>query len=314
MDEDYTDIHRFFLQEMMTVGILDAFDVKNLYASSHKAFNADADERNLHKFIKAIKVKIQPLGMDIRKWHDEDGWKKGRGKTTFYVLTCSTERSCAEFPLLASKAMPDFTPKEVEYLKLIMRNILTSDQREIRRQEALNLTLELSGTNRLSMSDAEKTILAFKARKWVKFCPRQENIRLTARFLAEMQSYLLNLRNKALEAEDDDHPGAGVNICPATGCNLLVIRGYSCGSCDKTFHLYCVTDQDGTGQETHGRCPKCQVPMELRGGGGGQSSSSSRGHRQQEPVKRKRISRMASSSSEDEGQGGGQEQEEEMEY
>ena len=91
---------------------------------------------------------------------------------------------------MANKAMPDFAPREVEFLRLIMKRILLSDEsdKQIRRQEALNLTLELSGPNRMSMADAEKSIMMFRARKWIKFCPRDENIRLSARFLAEMQS------------------------------------------------------------------------------------------------------------------------------
>ena len=86
--EEYGDCHRFFLQEMMSVGILGTYQVQDLFDRSHKAF--DEEKGELLPFIKAIQAKIRPMGMMIRKWTDEDGWRKN--KNTYYVLTCTTGR------------------------------------------------------------------------------------------------------------------------------------------------------------------------------------------------------------------------------
>jgi len=256
--EEYGDCHRFFLQEMMSVGILGTYQVQDLFDRSHKAF--DEEKGELLPFIKAIQAKIRPMGMMIRKWTDEDGWRKN--KNTYYVLTCTTERSNVEFPMLANRAMPDFTPAEIVFMKQMVDEILLSDLKEISRQAALlivpRVKAALSGNKQFTMSEAEKSISAFVSRKWLKFDSEKKNIRLTPRFLAEMQTYLHKLRSQAEELEDEDHPGAGVKVCPAPGCNQIVIRSFQCDRCKEHFHLYCVADQQGTGKETRGRCPKCQ--------------------------------------------------------
>merc|ERR1712029_291213 len=116
---------------------------------------------------------------------------------------------------------------------------------------------------------------------------------LCHRFLAEMQSYMLNLRNAAEEAGDEDHPGHGVNTCKAPGCNHLVVRSRLCHKCNQHFHLYCVADPEGTGQDTHGKCPRCKEAIPLRNGGGGGGKHS--GRRQSQSKERDSDRRQSSS-------------------
>ena len=114
---------------------------------------------------------------------------------------------------------------------------------------------------------------------------------------------------QAEELEDEDHPGAGVKVCPAPGCNQIVIRSFQCDRCKEHFHLYCVADQQGTGKETRGRCPKCQSETvrlressSSRGKGVGKSSrgessrhDSSRGESSRQDTSRQDTSRGESS-------------------
>jgi len=293
MADQYGDTHRFFVQELMSVGILDSFQVKELYNDAQKICNVEFGDRGLGVFIKTIKNKLMPTGMDVKKWLDEDTWKKGKGKSTFYVLICTTERSSHEFPLVTKNAMHAFKEKDIEYIKLLMNRILMSENKEISRQDALNVTLQMGGSVKLSMSEAEASIEAFRAKMWLKFCPDEDYIRLTARFLAEMQSYMLNLRNAAEEAGDEDHPGHGVNTCKAPGCNHLVVRSRLCHKCNQHFHLYCVADPEGTGQDTHGKCPRCKEAIPLRNGGGGGGKHS--GRRQSQSKERDSDRRQSSS-------------------
>ena len=101
---------------------------------------------------------------------------------------------------MANRAMPDFTPAEIVFMKQMVDEILLSDLKEISRQAALlivpRVKAALSGNKQFTMSEAEKSISAFVSRKWLKFDSEKKNIRLTPRFIAEMQTYLHKLRSQ----------------------------------------------------------------------------------------------------------------------
>merc|ERR1712029_314811 len=117
-------------------------------------------------------------------------------------------------------------------------------------------------------SEAEASIEAFRAKMWLKFCPDEDS-------------------------GDEDHPGHGVNTCKAPGCNHLVVRSRLCHGCNQHFHLYCVADPEGTGQDTHGKCPRCKEAIPLRNGGGGGGKHS--GRRQSQSKERDSDRRQSSS-------------------
>merc|ERR1719312_1787313 len=135
MADDYGNCHRFFVQELMSVGVLDSYQVRDLFNEAQKCFNKDFGKDSLGAFIKTVKNKLMPLGMEVKKWLDEDTWKKGRAKATFYVLACTSDRSSHEFPLLTKHAMHEFSAKDVEFIKVLVNRILVSDKKEISRQE-----------------------------------------------------------------------------------------------------------------------------------------------------------------------------------
>ena len=132
--------------------------------------------------------------------------------------------------------MYDFKEKDVEYIKILMNNILLSDDKELGIQEALNLSREVK-VGKLTMQEAEKTINLFVEKKWLKFSEGDTHIRLSARFLAEMESYLITLGR---DADGDDHPGTGVHQCDL--CSQLLIRALTCENqvCRATYHRFCI--------------------------------------------------------------------------
>jgi len=305
--DDYGDVHRFFLQELMAVGIMDSYGVKDTIQKCHQALNLDYPD--IARFIKILQDKLKPSGFSIKKAINEDCSKKGRAKDSFYVLTVLTERTATDFPILTSKAMPDFSPKEVEYIKVIMNKVLMSDDKEISRQEALNATLEMPSHCKMSMTEAEASVDRFRARHWLRFDRDQESIHLAPRFLAEMEPYLLNLHAKAREAEyDEDDPGNGVDLCKL--CHRMVIRSWECEKCNGLFHKYCrvYPDDDET---KPAKCPKCSDalpikqekesrPSKRNQNGRSKSRTSSQKRRENEnELKRKRFNRVSSSEEED---------------
>jgi len=266
---EYGDCHRLFLQTLMTEGILNASQVRRVIEYSDRACGSSIDindKNTLKYFIQTIDNKIKPLDMKIKMWIDEDGKRKERN--TNYVLVSTRARSTTDFPMLTSKAV-DFKEKEIEYLKLMVDRILTSEHKELCLTRALNMTSQLKPGKQMSMKEGETTIKAFIAKKWLKLCEKKENIRLSVRFLAEMETYLLDLHRQAQSEEfedDEDHPGRGVAICAS--CGRLVVRSVDCKNCKIAFHLFCAakfadTQDSSRLGSTLSKCGKCKQALVL---------------------------------------------------
>jgi len=297
---EYGDAQRFFLQAMMQKGILNTKQVRDLFKFAIHKFDTQIEDGQLGTFVRTIDDKIKPLGMKIKSWSDEDSMRAQNN----YVLCCTVQRSTEAFPMLTSRAMHDFDKKDIEFIKLMMNHILTSPTKQLSRQEALNLTREIKTPGKsMSMAEAEKSIEAFVAKKWLKFCPRAENIRLSTRFLAEMENYLNGLRAEAeAEAAEDEeaaegHPGLGVGRCPY--CPRIVVRWVCCETCQAHYHLSClaktaeVMGSSGSNGGQVGKCKECKSAINLQGYA--KASRSSQSQRAPAPTQRKRTRMLADS-------------------
>jgi hypothetical protein len=90
---------------------------------------------------------------------------------------------------LTKKAMVDFTPAELEYLKLIVERVVDSEERELEPIEALNLSRQVK-TKMLKPSDGEEIVEKLVENKWLVRVEPNSVLRLSSRFLAEMQPFL----------------------------------------------------------------------------------------------------------------------------
>lgn len=124
------------------------------------------------------------LPFKIVKAIDEDF----RIRKNHYVLVNRLDRS-SDSTQLTKKAMVDFSPAELEYLKLIMEEIVESEEREIGHTKALNLTRNVK-TKSMKPNDGQNVLSKFVDRLWLKKNSERNTIRLSTRFIAEMEPYL----------------------------------------------------------------------------------------------------------------------------
>jgi len=269
---EYGDCQRFFLQALMSKGVLSASQVIKVIQHGVKEYKGTVNVNSVEElkaFFVSINRKLAPLNMKIKRWCDEDY----KNSETSYVLCCTVDRFAGDYPQFAGKFMHDFKEREIDYFKLLINDILTSESKELSLQHALNLTRDVASGAFMSMREGQKAIKAFVAKKWLKCCPRNQHVRLSVRFLAVMESYLNNLRMEAEAEEDEDlaavHPGLGVGRCPI--CHKIVVRSVSCEQdrCQAQYHLSCIASR-AINQDTQelgstiGQCIKCHKTIILQ--------------------------------------------------
>ncbi len=230
----YGDLHRVFLQGMMSRGIAGGKDIKELFQTAYEQSqgpeldfeNKDIYVKALVDTIKTINKELDSLGMAIVKAIDED--YAMRGQHTYYVLVNRDDHDVGE--KLAFKAMPDFAPFELEYTRHLVDHIMDEEERQIEAISALHLA-KLVKAKKMKQSEGEATLDKLVAKKWLK---RNEDgngfIRLAPRFIAEMGDFL-----------DRRYRIEKCYMCPgARGSGKRVIRPVVCSDCGQHYHRYCI--------------------------------------------------------------------------
>ncbi len=254
----YGDRHRVFLQGIMAKGILDFQEVHRLYKTSYKVEGIDVPElrKGLVPLIHEINSELDDLELKIVKVYDEDFYDR----KTFYALINRSNRRG-----LASRAHTEFTPPELEFLRLLVDTVVASEEREIGMIAAVNLTRQLNTKHK--MRDTELVIERFVEGRWLRLSTDKKKLRLAPRFIAEMEEYL---RENFADI---------LNMCSRKYCNTIVVRGVECPYCDPAgstiYHLYCLVSMaTQSSPESSVPCQKCKNPIEIPGKGGDKKNHS----------------------------------------
>ena len=120
-----------------------------------------------------------------------------------------------------------FAPHELEYLKLILNEIMENPMRQIKSTKALNVSKNLDkNTKKIQPHEAEMILQKFKDNKWL--VEKDGIILLSTRFIYEMEPFLKDVYT--------DY----VNQCSL--CRKIAIRCVECPdeNCDNKFHVFCV--------------------------------------------------------------------------
>ena len=272
--EPYSDEHRIFLQAIMAPGILNAEEVHTLLKMACKRCNVEIPTdgkgkmEKLKKFIQTINKELESVGLQIKKALDEDA----KNRAAFFVLCNNYDRS-QEASQLTVKSMVDFSANEMEYFKIILETILKSNDKEISPTSALNCANYVKNANsskRFTQQDGESALKKFVEHKWMKYDnPNyQSQIRLSTRFLAEMDPYLKEIRKKCTEQNEDEFDEDYLEMAKGIGkcqlCQNIVVRSVDCPNCQVNYHLYCVfqTVKDNTPEL--GKCKACNADVPIR--------------------------------------------------
>ena len=89
--------------------------------------------------------------------------------------------------------MLTFKPKELDYLQILVRKIMHNEMKQISHILALNCVSEMNpklGKKVDQLDWAENTLEMFKKHKWLRFGDENPKVRLSPRFVKEMEPYL----------------------------------------------------------------------------------------------------------------------------
>ena len=144
--------------------------------------------------------------------------------------------------------MVTFQPFEIEYLKVIVRAIMSNELRFVNSTTALNAFREVK-SRKFDINLADKTIRKLDQHKWLILDNRSGKIRFHARFLAEMEDWLR-----------DQYPD---QLLKCSKCNKTVLKAKKCPNedCGAVFHMYCIYDKKS---KEKGKCTKCGTEINLK--------------------------------------------------
>jgi len=223
----YGDPHRMFVQSMMSRSIISATEFTALFELIFKKCNihmrlGNIGERQKKFILTCNKMLEEKCNMKILKVLDEESPKK----ISFLVLTNRADRS-KDTNKLTIKDQFNFAPHELEYLKLVLNEIMENPMRQVKSTKALNIAKNLDkSTKKIQAHEAEAILQKFKNHNWLRETS-SGTILLSTRFIYEMEPFL-----------KETYPEY-VGKCIL--CRKIAIRFIECPNenCDSQFHAYC---------------------------------------------------------------------------
>nr|XP_007986632.1 non-structural maintenance of chromosomes element 1 homolog isoform X4 [Chlorocebus sabaeus] len=220
-----TDVHRRFLQLLMTHGVLEEWDVKRLQRHCYKVHDRNATVDKLEDFINNINSVLESLYIEIKRGVTEDD-----GRPIYALVNLATTS--------ISKMATDFAENELDLFRKALELIIDSETGFASSTNILNLVDQLKG-KKMRKKEAEQVLQKFVQNKWL--IEKEGEFTLHGRAILEMEQYIR-----------ETYPDA-VKICNI--CHSLLIQGQSCETCGIRMHLPCVAKYFQSNAEP--RCPHC---------------------------------------------------------
>ncbi|KAF2632404.1 hypothetical protein BU25DRAFT_406936 [Macroventuria anomochaeta] len=275
-EEDYTYVHRVFLQSFFTHGVLTIDEIKPVLAAIMTAHNPDrpfpegdvTQSGFITPIIQTINAKLEPYDFEIRHARNQ------QTKETTYALVNKTSDSMTQ---LATR----FTANEIAYIRRLLDAMFETNNtptREImaikpmdasqlarprrnRQSQAASMVdedvqLQAADTG-ITIGEADAVLDALLADNFLQLS-RSKYYSLAPRALMELHSYLKETYNETAEDEDDE-PMIRIRDCE--GCREIVTFGIRCNNreCGVRWHDRCA-NQYYSGRSAEGKkCPKCRT-------------------------------------------------------
>jgi len=240
---NYGDPHRIFVQSMLSRGIITYNDFTTLFEAIFRKCNVPLRSKlgteKQKIFIKTVNEKLEKkCNLKLFVGVDEESPKKN----TYLVLVNRTDRSKDSNKLTIVDQVV-FEPHEMEYLKLILNEIMDDPLRQIKSIRALNIAknrIQTTEGSVIETQEAEAILQKFKDRKWL--TENKGIILLSTRFIMEMEPYI------------KDTYSDRVGECDL--CKKIVIRSVECPNeeCDSQVHACCA-------EEIKHKCLRCKSTL-----------------------------------------------------
>ncbi|KAJ8719059.1 hypothetical protein PYW07_016615 [Mythimna separata] len=200
----YGKVHRFFLRTVASQGVLSIPDAQTVL----ERFN-DEEQLSVPDVVKAINDEIRPYYQEIKITKDE-----------------VTNEDCIVFLSLAddaaTKAQNLFSTTELEYFRVLIEQIMSTESRQITKIFAMNLVSSMKSS--FTKTDAEKVLNTWCRMHY--FEKEQDNYALGLRAIHEFEGYFRQNMEHAVE--------------DCFLCKHIVCRGYNCPGCGKAIHTRCL--------------------------------------------------------------------------
>ncbi|XP_006896637.1 PREDICTED: non-structural maintenance of chromosomes element 1 homolog [Elephantulus edwardii] len=220
-----TDVHRRFLQLLMTHGVLEEREVKRLQRHCYRVHDRNATVEKLEDFINHINGVLESLYIEIKKGITEDD-----GRPVYALVNLATTP--------VSKMASDFAENELDLFRKALELIIDSESGFASSTNILNLVDQLKG-KKMRKKEAEQVLQKFVQNKWL--IEKDGEFTLHSRAILEMEQYIR-----------ETFPDS-VKMCNI--CHGILIQGQSCETCGIRMHLPCVAKYFQSITEPH--CPHC---------------------------------------------------------
>ncbi|XP_013192372.1 non-structural maintenance of chromosomes element 1 homolog [Amyelois transitella] len=200
----YGNVHRFVLRSIASRGVMSLPEIEEAIRSY-----SDDQVSSLEDMIQEINDKIRPFKQTIKLTNDEL-----TNEEVVIFLSLGYDE--------ATKAQSFFTATELEYFRVLMEQIMTTEARQITGIHALNLVGSMKST--FTKTDAQKLLDTWCRMRYLE--KDENNYALGVRTIHEFEGYLRQNMPDTIE-----------ECCL---CKQIVFRGYNCPSCGLAIHTRCL--------------------------------------------------------------------------
>lgn len=200
----YGQFHRYFLRTVASQGAISMNDAQAIV----QKFN-EGEETSVQDVVKSINDEIRPYQQEIKITSDEVTNEK-----IIVFLSLGYDE--------ATKAQNIFSANELEYFRVLLEQIMTTESRQITEMNAINLASSMKST--FTKSDAQRMLNTWHRMKYLD--KDQNNYALGVRAVHEFEGYIRQ-----------NMPDTVEQCCL---CKQTVFRGYNCPACALAIHNRCL--------------------------------------------------------------------------
>ncbi|XP_047520888.1 uncharacterized protein LOC125060162 [Pieris napi] len=200
----YTNIHRFLLRTIASAGVITKEDAEKIVRN-----HADDQEISIPALVEKINEELRPIKQQIKITNDE---LSAEEVLVFMSLGFDD----------ATKSQNLFPAADLEYFRILIEQIVTTENRQISGIHALNLVGNMKST--YTKTSAQKMLDTWCRMKYLD--KEDTNYVLGVRTIHEFEGYLRENMADSIE-----------ECCL---CKQIVLRGYNCIGCGNAVHTRCI--------------------------------------------------------------------------